>query len=400
LLYIYLYNLNYILHFMKPSTMPLFILFFVGLYLLGSFYVFIRGLQAFPSNTLFTICYSLIFTLLASGYFISRAVEHTDLYLLHKVSYWLGAVWLATLLYFFLAVLLIDAIRLLNLGFHFLPGKESMAYLQLKNITLWATLSVVFLLLTYGFWNASHPQTKQVNLVIKKQAGGIKNLNIVMVSDIHLGSLFGKDKITDLTHRINILHPDIVLLVGDILDEAQKPIFRNHIGEPLKDIKAPMGVYAVTGNHEYIGGVDKAVEYLRSLNITLLRDTTILVNNSFYLAGREDKDLGRFQNKTRKPLKNIVQHVDHQLPLILLDHQPAKLEQAVENGVDLQLSGHTHNGQFWPFNLITQRVYEVSWGYKRKGNTHVYVSSGYGTWGPPIRIASTPEIVSIGVEFL
>jgi uncharacterized protein len=385
---------------MKSSGIPLFILFFVGLYVLGNFYVFIRGLQALPSNNLITICYSVVFVLLTSAYFISVALQHTDLYLLHKVNYWLGSVWLAALLYFFLAVLLFDVVRLLDWGFHFLPEKGAMAYFELKNIAFWITISIVFFLLAYGFWNAAHPQTKQLNLIVKKQAGEIKNLNIVMVSDIHLGSLFGKDKIRGLTSRINSLHPDIVLLAGDILDEAQKPIFHDHIGEPLKGIQAPLGVYAVTGNHEYIGGVDKAVEYLSSLNIRLLRDTVVLVSNSFYLAGREDKDLGRFQHKTRKPLNEIVRDVDRRLPLILLDHQPSKLEQAVDNGVDLQLSGHTHNGQFWPFNLITRRVYEVSQGYKLKGDTHIYVSSGYGTWGPPVRIGSTPELVNVRVEFL
>lgn len=384
---------------MKPLNIPVFILFFFGLYLLGNFYVFYRGIQALPSNLWLNISYTLIFVLLASAYLISRYLEHTDFHYLHHVCYWAGTVWMAALLYLFLAVLLIDVVRLFNIGFHFLPEKNTMAYFQLKYITLSVTLFVVFFLLVYGFWNASRPQTKQLNLTIKKQAGTIKELNIVMVSDVHLGSLFGKNKIKDLSDKINALHPDIVFLVGDILDEAQQPIFRNHIGEPLESIHAPLGVYAVTGNHEYIGGIDKAVEYLEMLNIQLVRDTAILINNSFYLAGREDKDLGRFSDKRRKSLKEIVQNVNPQLPLILLDHQPFQLEQAVENGVDLQLSGHTHNGQFWPFNLITNKMYEVSWGYKLKGNTHVYVSSGYGTWGPPIRIGSIPEIVNIRINF-
>jgi predicted MPP superfamily phosphohydrolase len=220
-----------------------------------------------------------------------------------------------------------------------------------------------------------------------------------MVSDIHLGSLFGKQKVASMVDRINGLHPDLILLVGDILDEAQNPIFEDNTGEPLKMLKAPLGVYAVTGNHEYIGGVNRAVNYIESLNIKMLRDTALLIDNEFYLAGREDRDINRFTEKQRKPLNEILQNVNHQLPVILLDHQPFGLNHAVENGVDLQLSGHTHHGQFWPINYLTNRIYEVSWGYKQKGNTHFYVSCGYGTWGPPIRIGNQPEIVNIKVKF-
>jgi hypothetical protein len=331
---------------------------------------------------------------------ISRVVERTDIGTLHYLSYWAGSYWMAALLYFFMAVLLFDIVRLVNLGFHFLPDRTSLNYLHLKQIAFGSSVFVVIVLLVYGTWNASNVKIKQLNLNVSKQADAIKNLNIVMVSDIHLGSMFGKQSVATMVNRINQINPDIVLLVGDILDEAQNPIFRDNTGEPLKMLKAPLGVYAVTGNHEYIGGINRAVKYIESLNIKLNHDTTILINNAFYLAGREDKDINRFTNKNRKSLDKILQNVNHQLPIILLDHQPFGLNQAVENGVDLQLSGHTHHGQFWPINYLTNRIYEVSWGYKQKKDTHIYVSCGYGTWGPPIRIGNRPEIVNIKLSFV
>jgi len=146
--------------------------------------------------------------------------------------------------------------------------------------------------------------------------------------------------------------------------------------------------------------VSNAVKYIESKNIKVIRDTAYLIDNSFYLSGREDKDIVRFTHKNRKPLKDILSEVDHQLPVILMDHQPFGLNQAVENGVDLQLSGHTHHGQFWPINFITKKIYEVSWGYLLKGKTHIYVSCGYGTWGPPVRIGSKPEIVHFKISFM
>lgn len=384
---------------MKLAAMPLFIIFFFGLYFLASFYVYLRGLQALPSNFWLKVLYTLIFIFLSSAYFFSRKLEHTDFYVAHEICYWAGAVWMAALLYFFISVLLIDIVRLLNLAFHFLPLRGTEAYHHLKNYTSLGTVAVVFLLLVFGYWNASYPRERTLEIKINKQAGQYDTINAVVVSDIHLGSLFGRHKVKELTDKINKFSPDIVFLVGDILDEAQLPIFRKNIGAPLKDIDAPLGIYAVTGNHEYIGGVESAARYLTSLGITLVRDTSVLVNSSIYIAGREDRDITRFISKTRKPLKEVVRGIDTKLPLILLDHQPYHLDQAVENGVDLQLSGHTHNGQFWPFTIIIKKIYEVNQGYKRKDKTHVYVSSGYGTWGPPFRIGSVPEIVNIKINF-
>lgn len=384
---------------MKLSSIPVFVLVVLAVYLLGNFYVCLRGIQALPSNTYTRVVAIGVSAILAMSYFLARVLERTSLHGLHQFTYWVGSIWMAALLYFFLIVLLVDMVRLINWGFHFLPDSGTLAYLYLKRIVFSSSLVLVAILLCYGRWNASHPRIKQLDLMVDKHAGHFKELNIAMVSDIHLGSLFGKSSVKLMVDRMNALHPDIIFLVGDMLDEAQAPIFRDNIGEPLKLLKAPLGVYAVTGNHEYIGGINRAVKYLESLNVNLLRDSIVLIDSSFYIAGREDKDISRFTDKTRQPLNDIVKDVDRSLPLILLDHQPFALNQAVDNGVDLQLSGHTHYGQFWPFNLIIKRVYEVGWGYKRKGNTHIYVSSGYGTWGPPIRIASTPEMVVIKVKF-
>jgi uncharacterized protein len=383
----------------KSSGFVIIISIVIGIYALANLYVFNRGLQALPSIFWVKAVYTVVFVALASAYLLSRSIERTNLFSLHHLAYWAGTMWLAVLLYLFIAVLFFDLLRLVNLGFHFLPSQDTIQYLQLKQITLAGTLSVIFMLLAYGKWNAAHPGLKKLEVAVHKHAGSVKQLNLVMVSDIHLGSLFGKRKVERMVESINALHPDLVLLVGDILDEAQNPIFHDNTGASLKNIQSALGVYAVTGNHEYIGGVNAAVKYLETLNVKFLRDTSELINNSFYLAGREDKDSGRSLGRERKTLSEVLNGINHQLPIILLDHQPYHLEEAQNNGVDLQLSGHTHNGQFWPFNQITKKVYEISWGYLQKGATHVYVSCGYGTWGPPVRVGNKPEIVQIMLRF-
>jgi len=199
--------------------------------------------------------------------------------------------------------------------------------------------------------------------------------------------------------KINSLNPDIVLLPGDVLDEDLAPVIKNNLGANLTKIKSKYGVYAVTGNHEYIGGVEPAVRYLREHSVNVLRDSAVLIDSSFYIIGREDISSRGSSGIKRKPLNKIAAPLDKTKPMIMLDHQPFRLEEAEQNGIDIQISGHTHNGQLWPFNYITQKVYELSWGYKKKGNTHYYVSCGAGTWGPPVKTGNISEIVNIKIKF-
>ncbi len=124
-----------------------------------------------------------------------------------------------------------------------------------------------------------------------------------------------------------------------------------------------------------------------------------MIGEGMYVAGREDRSSGQFGGKKRKAIEELLSGLDRARPLILMDHQPFHLEEAERCGVDLQLSGHTHHGQLWPLNFITRAVYEVSMGYRRKGGTHVYVSNGVGTWGPPVRIGNRPEILRITLRF-
>jgi uncharacterized protein len=220
-----------------------------------------------------------------------------------------------------------------------------------------------------------------------------------LVSDIHLGTLTPKKHIQKRIDLINNLNPDIILLAGDILDEDLTPVIHLDLGSALKQLNAPLGVFGITGNHEYIGGVEPAAEYLTNHGITLLRDSVVKINNSFYLAGREDRDINRFSGDTRLPVDELLKDNPKDLPIILMDHQPFDLGKSAAAGVSLQVSGHTHHGQIWPINYMTRAIYEISRGYGVVDGMHVYVSSGLGTWGPPVRIGTRPEIVLIQVQF-
>jgi len=192
--------------------------------------------------------------------------------------------------------------------------------------------------------------------------------------------------------------PDLILFGGDLFDEDILSLSRQNMAAVLRQLRPPRGVYAIMGNHEHISGSENAVRYMEEAGITVLRDRSVRVAEALWLIGREDRQ-ATYMGDGRLPLASLMEGVDRTEPLILLDHQPFHLQEAEAEGIDLQLSGHTHHGQFFPFNLITGAMYEVSWGYLRKGKSQYYVSCGAGTWGPPVRLGNRPEIVVIDLTF-
>jgi predicted MPP superfamily phosphohydrolase len=199
---------------------------------------------------------------------------------------------------------------------------------------------------------------------------------------------------------INSLNPDVVLMAGDIIDESVKPFVEQQMGETLKLLKSKYGVYSVLGNHEYIGeNGEQAVIELGKAGVQVLRDKTVKIGNSFYIVGRDDPSGERFSSEERKQLSALLGNIDSSLPIIVLDHRPTSLQEAKKSGADLQLSGHTHNAQIFPGQLITGIIYEKDYGYMKEGGFQLIVSSGYGTWGPPVRVGSISEIVDINLNF-
>ena len=199
---------------------------------------------------------------------------------------------------------------------------------------------------------------------------------------------------------IDSLKPDLILLVGDIVDEGAGKLAEMGAPEVLSRFHAPLGVYAVTGNHEYLVGAEAVVEYISRSGVTFLRDSWVKPDGGFTLVGREDLYREWKAGKERKSFEELMRGVDPDCPVILMSHQPPMRNEVVGEGVDILLSGHTHGGQLFPFNWITGIVFETSSGYYRKGRTHVYVSAGAGTWGPPVRIGNVPEVVQLRIEFV
>lgn len=383
---------------MKLSQQLIFFGIVFLIYGLLNFYILRRGLSVIPESYKSLFFVSAIFVVLS--FIVGRLLERVWISFVSEALIWIGSLWIAFMIYFFLTLIIVDLFRLINFIIPFFPSFLTDNIEKTKRMTALVVFILVTVTVVGGYINTKMIVTKTYNLKIKKHAGELKSLNVVMVSDLHLGTILGKSFLNNLVTRINELKPDLILLAGDIIDENIAPVIKNNVGEKLLMLKSKYGVFAVTGNHEYIGGVEAATKYLVAHGVKVLRDRYEMINGSAYIVGREDRSIRQFAGKQRKNLKEIIADVDKSFPIIMMDHQPFGLKEAVENGVDLQLSGHTHNGQLWPFNYIIEKIYDLGWGYRINGNTHYYVSCGVGGWGPPIRTGSKPEIINFRINFV
>ncbi|RMD51502.1 MAG: metallophosphoesterase [Ignavibacteria bacterium] len=364
-----------------------------------NYYIIRRGLEIIPLGSPLRKYFVMIVIFLAASFVIGRILENFTINIFTSSLIWIGSFWLAIMTYLFLSILVIDLIRVVN---HFINITPSFITNNVNQFKQWIGIFVLGLtsvVVITGHINTRIINTKELNIKLQKDGGNLKKLRAAVFSDIHLGTIIGRKHLQKILKILDEKKPDIILIPGDIIDEDIKPVLKYNIGEVLLKFKAKYGVYAVTGNHEYIGGVKNAKKYLAEHNINLLNDEYKLIDSSFYLIGREDRAISQFNGGKRRELGEIMDGIDKAKPMILMDHQPFNLEQAEQNGIDLQLSGHTHHGQLWPFNFITKAVYELSWGYLQKGNTHYYVSCGIGGWGPPVRTGSRPELIIFNIEF-
>lgn len=366
-------------------------------YGLINYYLIRRFLSVVPNNYKTIVLIVSVFVVLS--YIVGRFLENYWVSHLSDLLVWIGSFWIAVMFYAFLFLIVIDFLRLVNYFIPFFPSFTTQNPEKTRRLIALVLFLFVIISVAGGFINSKIINIRNYNIFIDKKAGTLKSLNIVMASDLHLGTINGKMFAYNVVDKINKLKPDIVLFAGDIIDEDIKPVLRDNVGDALYELKAKYGVYGITGNHEYIGGVKDAVEYLTQHNIKMLRDEAVKIDNGFYIIGREDRDSKRFTDYVRKDLNSIIDGIDKSLPVIMMDHQPLQLEEAQQNGIDLQLSGHTHNGQLWPLNYLIEKIYELAWGYKLIGKTHYYVSCGVGGWGPPVRTGSRPEIVNITLHF-
>jgi len=307
-------------------------------------------------------------------------------------SWWLGFMAMAVL-----ALAVCDAVILTDRFFRVLPSIFRLRPDRAKLTCFWVLAALLTLTMLAGHWNALHPVVREFEITLPRGSGSESHMRIVVVSDIHAGILVNNSWLARIVDLINEQEAQAVLLVGDIVDADVSKAMEQNLASELSRLDPPLGVYAVTGNHEYYAGANEIAGYLESGGVTVLRDEAAVPGSAIWLVGRRDMQAVRFGIEEVSLAELVASNPG--LPVIVMDHTPKRLEESARAGVDMQVSGHTHNGQLWPFNYVTGLIFEQDHGFLRIDDTMFYVSCGVGTWGPPVRTSSRPEIVVFDIGF-
>ncbi len=377
--------------------MAIFLIIVLTVYFLGNLYLYIKGHRALKGAGYSTLAYTIIFLTIASAFIAGKVLEYSHTNIFTDILNVMGGFWMAFMLYGSLIWLTADILLLVQHPFHLIAATS----LPKLRFWLFAGITVTtVILIVAGFITAVSPITKRYDLSIDKRFGnGTASMRIVAVSDIHLGSVIRKRSMIHLSEMIKEERPDLVLFLGDIIDGSIGPVLRGDLLSYLSLPDLPYGKYAITGNHEFMGDLRKSVPYIERKGIRVLKDEVVTLSNGVQLVGRLDRTAmqGFADGNGRASLDSLLGMTDSSMPVILLDHQPYGLSELAATRVDLQLSGHTHDGQIWPISAITRKMFELSYGHAMFGKTHVIVSSGFGIWGPRMRIGTRPEIVVISL---
>lgn len=256
-------------------------------------------------------------------------------------------------------------------------------------ITLLATIFAIW-------WGLSRLVVKRIEITLPKLPRELDGFTILHLSDIHLDLVHGRSWLEGVVERANGLGADLIAITGDLAEGTVAKF--GHDAEPVRALKAPHGVYFVTGNHEYFHDLDRWLEFLGDFGIRVLRNERVPIGRgdvSFDLAGIDDHDGSRMAEGHGPDLEKALEGRDPERALVLLAHQPRIIKEAARKEVGLILSGHTHGGQIWPFSYLVYLQQPYVRGLIQEADTQLYISSGTGFWGPPMRLGTTAEMAVI-----
>ncbi len=335
----------------------------------------------------------LIFILLVISFPLARILARYDFNSFNYHLTLISSIWMALSLYLFILALGSNLIfilyKILPFGPRLLAG-QSLFYRR----ALVACISAGVLMIGgYALGDARNIRVTRLEIPLRGLPPEMDGFSLVQVSDIHYGVLTENGKLSKIVDRINELQADVVVITGDLVDEGVSHM--EEMAKPLTRLKSRQGVFAVTGNHEYYAGVDRATAIMKKAGITVLRNEKALLPGGLQLLGVDDPTGSRRMGNPLPDLDKLLLQLDAKKPSILLYHQPIQFEKVAVSGIGLQLSGHTHGGQLYPIIFISRMIYPFTPGIHQRGKSYLYVSRGVGTWGPPMRFGSPPELVYI-----
>ena len=365
-------------------------------------------LRTLGFRLIFAVIYVLLSTSLLTGFLIKNPKS------LHRMLKITGNYFLGIFLYTLVIILLADFGRiLLKYVFH-----SSWIHSRTAFTVAGAICALLILLLSAcGIFHAKYIKTTSYDVIINKTIPERTSMKVVLLADTHFGYNAGVLHARELVRKINKQKPDLVCIAGDIFDNEYDAI-RNpeKLEKTLRGIKSTYGVYACWGNHdlneEILAGFTfkhkdgdlsdikdpRMKKFLKDSNIHILEDESVLINDQFYVIGRKDASLTEKIHETRKAPAQLTEKLDRDKPIIMIDHQPKELQELADAGVDLDLCGHTHDGQTFPGNFTIKLMWENPCGLLSKDNMTNITTSGAGVWGPAMRIGTDSEICSINIQ--
>ncbi len=301
-----------------------------------------------------------------------------------------GYSWIAFLFLFLVIHGLADIILFVSERTGFKPS-EKLA----RRFTLLTTLISVSIVL-YGYVEAKLIRIERIEIRSEKLRSLQKGIRIVQISDVHFSPVISAATALRIKEIVEMEKPDLLLSTGDLLDRSIRN--SSDVSRILRSIRAPLGKIAITGNHEFIAGIEYSKEFIKKAGFNLLRNRSLVIEGDLCITGVDDISASRFNVGIEKSEEEVLSGVDEKCYSILLKHQP-RINVRTTGKFDLQLSGHTHAGQIFPFTALVRIIFPYFSGiYRIDGNTELYVSRGTGTWGPPVRFLASPEITVIDLK--
>lgn len=390
---------------------PIYIL--LNIYVLRWGYLWIGNCHHLFQSRIFRIILTVIYTLITltplTGFLIRKPA------FLHRILKITSNYFLGIFMYILMVLFSIDIVRLI------LKYAVHASWIQSRIVfsAVGACCICIVIIISFsGIYHAKHIKVTPYKITVDKSAPDMDSLKIVLLADTHFGYNSGAVHAQEIVDKINEQNPDLVCIAGDIFDNEYDAVREpEKISEILRTIRSKYGVYACWGNHDLnepiLAGFTfkhkkedskqlkdpRMKRFLQNSNIQLLEDEAVLIDNSFYVVGRKDASLIEKIEEKRKTPAQLTQKLDKDKTIIVIDHQPKELQDIADAGVDLDLCGHTHDGQTFPGNFTVKFLWENPCGYLQKGSMHNIVTSGSGVWGPAMRVGTDSEICTINLIF-
>ena len=374
--------------------MRLFLIVFFVIYGGMHLYVFLRACVGLGLGTAAAAPLAAFMLFMFVAPMLVRLAERAGHEPFARVLSWVAFVWLGFVFVVVCTLLATDVLRLALWVAGHVGGRGAPLYILPQRAAFLLPLALAALVYSYGFTEARTVRTEHITVQTDKLPPGVQSFRVVQISDVHLGLMLGRQRLEGILQAVRRLRPDMLVSTGDLVDG--QPFTLNSLDGMFRSLRAPHGKFAITGNHEFYAGLEHLASFIRASGFRLLRAEA--VSGVINVAGVDDPTAKAFGLGTGTEEAELLKSLPREKFTLLLKHR-ARIGPRSSGLFDLQLSGHNHRGQIFPFSLIVKMVYPYLAGYYDTGNgSALYVSRGSGTWGPPVRVLSPPEVTLIELK--